>query len=265
MRTAQFLRPGNLWLLIAFVISLGHCAGAKTFVVTDTNDTTKITSLRGAIIAANNHGGNNTIILGQSSSDIWAGPQSWIYPLTLSLTVSNSAQNGSAVGELAITNGNLTIIGMHSRVTIDASNLDNRIFQIFPKAHLTLENLTLTGGNTASYEPGGQSGGAIWNEGTLEMDNCVLIGNSAGNAFNAVFGQPTFNGGDGGAIYNTGELTMYRCIVTENTCGAGTTYPASGAGANGGNGGGIYNSGEMTLDTCIISNNFCGQGANGNL
>ncbi|HEY3914021.1 MAG TPA: choice-of-anchor Q domain-containing protein, partial [Verrucomicrobiae bacterium] len=172
-------------------------------------------------------------------------------------------ENGSSVGELAITNGDLTIVGMSASVTIDASNLDNRIFQVSPRAHLTLENVIITGGSTAIYEPGGQSGGAIWNDGTLDLNNCVLIGNLAGSAFITVFGQPTFTGGNGGAIYNAGKLSMLRCTVIRNACGIGIYDPSSGTGANGGSGGGIYNSGEMTLDACLISSNLCGPGGNG--
>jgi hypothetical protein len=255
----------QLFIYIALVFLLLQArANARLYIVTDTNDTVRVTSLRGAIIAANREGGRNTIVLGESL-DFHDRSRHWIYPLTLSFTVSGGGENGSTIGELGITNGDLAIIGMSPNVVIDASNLDNRVFQVLPDAHLTLENLIITGGNTAIYEPGGQSGGAIWNEGTLDINNCVLTGNSTGNAFISSFpGQPTLNGGDGGAIYNnnTGKLVMHHCVVSENACGTGTnTY--SGAGANGGNGGGIFNSGEMILDMCIISNNFSGQGANG--
>jgi hypothetical protein len=250
----------TLPLLIAILLCL-H-ANAAIYVITDTNDTTGITSLRGAVIAANRHGGRNTIILGEPLN-FRDHSRQWVYPLTLSLTVPSIGENGSTVGELAITNGDLTIVGMSASVTIDASNLDNRVFQVLSNAHLTLENLTLTGGSTALYEPGGQSGGAIWNEGTLDLNNCVLTGNLAGNAFITVFGQSTFTGGDGGAIYNTGKLSMFRCTVMGNACGVGVYDPSSGTGANGGSGGGIYNSGEMTLDTCLVSSNLCGPGGNG--
>jgi hypothetical protein len=55
-------------LLVAVVILFlfGLQAQARIYFVTDTNDTTRVTSLRGAIIDANRRGGNNTIILIQS-------------------------------------------------------------------------------------------------------------------------------------------------------------------------------------------------------
>src|SRR6266478_10199786 len=53
----------------AFVVPLvvGQPANGRVFVVRNTNDTTEVSSLRGALIEANKVGGRNTIILSHGS------------------------------------------------------------------------------------------------------------------------------------------------------------------------------------------------------
>ena len=61
----NFIWVTNCRLVIFFILSsISLSASAMVFNVTDTNDTTRIAGLRGAIIAANKLGGNNTILLG---------------------------------------------------------------------------------------------------------------------------------------------------------------------------------------------------------
>jgi hypothetical protein len=246
------------------VIMFGHAAGAG-------ND------LRDAIANANRAGRDNTIHLASGA-----------YYLTNADSIN--------VGDLDITRGNLTIAGLPgSRVTIDASDqsyVGNRVFHIWPGAHLTLMNLVITGGREIA-------GGGILNEGTLTLDNCTIKGNSSdfrdgGGIFNAgtltannctisdnsaaagnnnfEFGDggsiildpvgppPGWNGSDGGGIYNAGTLVMNNSVVSGNSAGDGQE---GFGGGNGGNGGGIYNAGKLTLTRCTISGNSSGNGGNG--
>jgi hypothetical protein len=72
---------------------------------------------------------------------------------------------------------------MASNVTIDATGLGDRIFQVSTNARLTLENLTLKGGEAAAGNglfASGQFGGAIYNSGTLVLENCVITNNTSG-------------------------------------------------------------------------------------
>src|SRR6516164_981998 len=78
MLRKRYLR--NIGLLAFLFFSL-HCSG-RIYVVTDTDDTTKVTSLRGAIREANHHGSPNTIILGQGIKS-QQQPGQWIYHLTI--------------------------------------------------------------------------------------------------------------------------------------------------------------------------------------
>ena len=145
------------WLALGLGFACIFRAQAATFYVTDTNDTVHSFSLRGAIIAANRTGGNNTIILGSNPGVPRTLKQKqWTYPLTIWGQDEDAAQRG----DLEITQGHLTISGSASNVTIDASALGDRVFHVLPKAQLTLKNLTILGGTAPSItyvEPGNGS------------------------------------------------------------------------------------------------------------
>jgi hypothetical protein len=95
---------------------------------------------------------------------------------------------------------------------------------------------------------GGQSGqgGGIFNQGTVNLTNSVVISNTAGN------GGSGGNGGDGSCHTIVGGVTCYRG-------GDG------GNGGNGGNGGGLYNNGTLPIVNAIISHNAAGSGGAGGL
>jgi hypothetical protein len=249
------------------------CGDAATFFVTRSTDGSFFGTLRGAVLTANHRGGNNTIVL--------AGDQ---YHLTAEIWGD----------ELSITNGILTIIGVGSsreadhfrhstRATIDSDDM-TRFFHVFPGARLMLQNLVLTGGGFYA-----EKSGAIKNEGTLVLENCVIQGSSAligAGIYNS--GRLTMNNdvvsgnscygeeaGSGGGIYNVGTLIANDCIVSNNASGKGrdggffggigvsTTIVGpqpSISGGNAGDGGGIFNAGAMTLNRCFIMDNSTGQG-----
>src|SRR5258708_5661183 len=183
MKTKNFFRRGLL-LFLCIALFCGSRASAAIFTVTDTNDSIRISSLRGAIIAANRTGGNNTIYLGTAKSPKRnQQQQQWVFRLT----ISGADENAARTGDLDITRGNLTIIGVNSNVTIDAFGLGDRIFQVFPNARLTFQNVTLKNG-------------------TAPADN---------------FQDADYYKSFGGAIFNSGMLTMQNCSVTENLSGQG--------------------------------------------
>jgi hypothetical protein len=248
----------NVGLFVFLLFSL-HCS-ARIFVVTDTNDTISAHSLRGAILEANRRGGQNTIILGGAHS-LRQRSVLWIYHLT----IPGADEGAGLTGDLNITRGDLTITSPEI-AEIDATHLGDRIFNVSPRARLTLQNLYIIGGNAAGNNYGtnadGESGGAIYNEGELSLVNCTLINSSSGNAQNPnlMFLTPG-NGGNGGSIYNSGLLSMSKCTVAGNRCGMGSDSAWSGVGGTGGNGGAIYNAGQMNLSQCNISDNLSGWGA----
>lgn len=272
-------------LTVCTVIFAASCVHGSIFFITDTNDSVEPTSLRGAIIAANASGGDNLIIL---TSDIYR------------LTIPGVDEYGSFTGDLDITNGSLTIMGAsYPPAVIDATGLDDRVFQILSPASLALDNLVIQGGaapgNTAN-SGAAEAGGAIYNMGTLVLENCVISNNAAGNGNNLGGSVSGTSGGGGGGIYNLGFLTMINSSVWNNSAGTGSGYHLGGdgggiynsgwcvlnsctihgnssgpggqaeyyiSGGQGGSGGGIYNSGTLTLIYCTLSGNSTGAGANG--
>jgi len=236
-------------LIAVFLISAAlMSAHAGTFFVSDSLDTTNATSLRGAIIAANRGGGANIIVLTNAVCD---------------LTITGIDEIGSFTGDLDVTNGSMTIIGLSwPSVVIDASHLGDRVFQVLPNAQLTLDNVVITGGAAPGdfYISGyrgvddAEPGGAIYNMGTVTLEDCTLSNNISGGGdySNGDFGGTS--GADGGGIYNSGLLTMASSTVIDNSTGPGAD------GGSGGNGGGIFNSGTCILSGCLINGNSSGPG-----
>ena len=120
---------------------------------------------------------------------------------------------------IVVTASNVVLNGISNNVTIAGNNL-MRLFTVLPGASLTLNGLTLLGGQS-------DNGGAIYNTagGTVMLSNCVFAGNSAvgTSGTNGVDGDsdPNYgrNGTDassglagvGGAILNLGALIANSC------------------------------------------------------
>jgi predicted outer membrane repeat protein len=153
-------------------------------------------------------------------------------------------------------------------VTIDATTLPggltfdggpsiNRLVYIFPGQTASLLGLTLTGGNGAGFGAA-FDGGAIYNDGTLNLNGCTLYGNTA-------------NSLRGGAIFNNGALTMTGSTLSANTAALGgavfslsATLAVNGGTFSGNSaqvGGAIHgSSGAMTIDASTFISNSAGLG-----
>jgi hypothetical protein len=165
---------------------------------------------------------------------------------------------GLSAQTITLTSGELLL---NRNVTIDASalpaaikidgNHNSRIFDV-SGVTVTLNSLTITNGFT-----NGASGGGIINfyPGTLTLNNCSLLGNSADNS------------DVGGAIDNGGILTLTGCTLANNSAGfAGAIQNGGGCSlvnctfannsAPAGNGGAIDNDGgNLTVTQCTFSGN----------
>jgi hypothetical protein len=133
---------------------------------------------------------------------------------------------------------------------------------------------------TNSQPGGGACGGAIFNEGVLQVVECTFFGNTAGGGFGAFgangctwpMGCPGGNGGDGqgGAVYNTGLMIVDKSAFLSNSAAGGSGGPGGpgawplpdfgwpgGPGGNGGNGygGAIFNGATGTLVNCTLAGN----------
>ena len=143
---------------------------------------------------------------------------------------------------------NLTVQGFEdSQLTIDANN-QSRIFVVSDRSgsslkNVTLNNLTLTGGNS-----GDNDGGAISSVENLTINNSVITGNSAnaGGGIDAnviVLNDSEVSNNsarDGGGIY-AGNLTVRRSIISGNTASL--------------DGGGILSRGRIQIIDSAIAQN----------
>src|SRR5258706_7792901 len=250
----------SFFICIIAVFNLhGDIAGAETrsgittsrihevFDVRDFEDSTNVTSLRGAILAINRCGGSGVIRLQEG---------------TYTLTIQGADEFEGLKGDLNVTRGIVRIEGAGSNTVIDASSLGDRVLHVHPKAQLILSSLVIEGGTSIAdsrfLEMNGESGGAILNEGVATVINCAIRGNQTSSGDDVSEGnEHSAAGGNGGAICNKGSVNMKNWIVEGNACGAG------GGIGPGGNGGGIWNSGAATLRQCKIVNNAAGAGGDG--
>jgi hypothetical protein len=205
------------------------------------------------INAANQHGGSNTIMLAAAT--------------TFQLTTVNDTTDGPTGLPIIAVNDNLTIVGNGD--TIERSTASGtpafRLFDVASGASLTLKNVTLQGG----LEQGAglsAEGGAILNQGTLDLNGVTIQNNIArgqNGASYSAYGQQA----KGGGIYSNGALTLEGGTTVQNNhalggAGAagrpGTYTGVALRGGNGGDafGGGVYVAGgTVTVTSATVSSN----------
>ncbi len=178
--------------------------------ITDGGD--GLTSLREAITLATS---GDTIVLSAGN---------------YTLSIAGTGEDLNVSGDLDITK-NLTIRGVSAAATtINGGGID-RVFEVQNGFSLTLEDLTITGGNI------GDKGGGVYvsgGGGQLTMQRVIVTANF---------------GNEGGGIYNTGTSTLTDVVLSNNGNVSTTTA-----------GGGLYNRGVATLNRVTISGNAAGQG-----
>ena len=205
-------------------------------------------------------------------------------------TFDVNPEDAASFGDLDVIDagpgGSLTIIGAGAststqvaRTSINAAGID-RVFDLYPGNTLTLRGLEVTGGNLLQARDGAAirndsgsvvldsvdlvvntaddgRGGAIFNNGTLELLNAKLESNSAdfgGGVYNDQQGTVTVDQGemtsnragtDGGAIYNdrSGNVTFSGASVRANLAGR--------------HGGAVYNNdlGQLSIQDSTITSN----------
>jgi CSLREA domain-containing protein len=185
-------------LIAAVCASTAHAAVYIPTKTADTNDGAcdpNDCSLREAVVAANQHAGDDVILL-----------RAGTYTLTLP-PAGNPAH-------LEI-DDNLIILGDGAtRSIIDGGNVDG-IFYVFGNRSLEIRDVTLRNGRS----PG--AGGAVRNDGELILLRSVLSGNSS------VAGAA--GAGLGGAILSAGDLVLTDSTISGNTAvGSGGGLVVSG-------------------------------------
>jgi|GEM_PF-2599247 len=174
--------------------------------------------------------------------------------------------NWGSSGKLTIQNG---IIERASELTCppNASSPKGdsfRFFYVTSGADITLRNLTLTNGcsNNVSPSPAEDKGGAIYNDGTVTIENSMIHGNRSYDTGGAIYNgagatlsiiNSTLNNNHaeiGGAIYSwvNSEVTLNNSTLSENSAQTGGALAIS------------FDSMATIIDT-IISGNTATYGA----
>jgi hypothetical protein len=205
-------------------------------------DSNGAVSLRAAIMEANATPGSDVILLGSR---------------THTLSRDGRYEDLAFTGDLDIL-GDLTIRGVSATTTIINANDLDRVFHIASGRTLTLENLTITGGEAFD-------GGAIFNSGTLILNNVNIRANEAynqgGGIYNAGTGRITATGSSisqnlagsrGGAVHNMGTGTYVSTTFSTNVAVS--------------RGGGLFNEGSSARSTLLnvtMANNVTGSRGGG--
>jgi len=190
-----------------------------------------VSDLIAGINAANAAGGANTITLAAKTTSPYV------------LTAANNSTYGATGLPAIAANDNLTIVGNGD--TIERSTVtgtpDFRLLEVASGGSLTMENLTLQGG----YDASGYGGGAIYNQGTLVLNDVTVQDNHASSF--------------GGGIYSDlSSVTLLEggTIVQKNIANAF---------GGGGAGGGLYcvNGAMVTVTNTTLDNNSAAYSGSG--
>src|SRR5581483_4690988 len=201
----------------------------------------RVLLLAGALAALLMFGAGVASALPTVNCDLPGGAAAFQTALTAGGTVFVS---GTCDGTFTVT-ANVTVTGSPS-ATLDAQGAGSTL-KIFPGHIVTLNNLTVTGGN--SPDVGGGIGSV---KSTLTLNHCVVTGNTAADAGGGIVsGAPPGPAG--------GMLTLNSTRVTDNVVLATP--------GNGGGGGILNHNGTAVLNNSVVSGNSAQGGggiANGN-
>lgn len=227
-------------------------------------DANGFTSLRSAIMAANDLGGEHTIYLPEGT-----------FTLSLAPTGSNDDESGNLNVGRGLTQVTLTIEGAGMDVSVlDAAYLDQGLAVGFFTT-VTMNNLTVMNGqggfggavtnsgrltmaDVALRYSAGSHGAGLFNQGTASLTNVLVFGNSAtqgggihnGGTMTVTTSTLEWNyGAQGGGMFNAGNLTMTASTIADN-------FSAEVIGW----GGGIFNQSTMTLTNSTIAQNYAASG-----
>jgi CSLREA domain-containing protein len=224
-------------LLLALVgVQPAYAASYVVNTLTDENTSGDgLCSLREAIASANNSG-NGDCGANSASAD--------------TITFNSGLSGGTITlsSSLPAINFDLTIDGssLASQITISGAN-SYQITNVDPGVHATLDSLIFAHGNAPT-------GGGIFNEGILTINNSIFSDNRAtGGNGGAIYNNSgtltitgsTFSGNnhaetDGGALYiNVGTVT-----ISNSTFSSNTALNAAG---------GVYNAGTLTINNSTFS------------
>jgi hypothetical protein len=261
----------------AVALVLAAPVGAKTFEVTKRGDPTpnackkKDCSLREAVIAANNHGGADKVVL----------PKKKPYGLSIENVVPGTDDDGAATGDLDVTDDLKVNHPGKGRAKVDANGID-RAFELLPGAPTSFKRIVVTGGDDGDDEGGG---GILATDANVSLrrssvshnhadgnygGGLELDGTAALSMVRSALSFNTSNSDSGGIEAGEGPITIERSKLIGNRAdgSGGAMYGDTGDSlirivqstiadneAQDGNGGGFHASGPVAVDRSTISGN----------
>jgi hypothetical protein len=202
------------------------------------------------INAANQAGRSNTIVLAANT--------------TFDLIAVDNTTNGANGLPVIVNRDTLTISGQGGDIIQrDPAAPDFRLFDVASGGSLTLETLTLQNGQAVGSASSSE-GGAIYNQGTLDLNGVTVQDNGAFGGYASARGQDA----EGGGVWSSGTLTLENGTTVQNNLADGG-YGGSRrkqAGYPGGNafGGGVYVAGgTANLTDATLYENGVGGGEGG--
>jgi hypothetical protein len=178
-------------------LALAAPAAAKTYEVTKRSDPTpngckkKDCSLREAVIAANNHGGTDKVVL----------PKNKTYRLTIENADPLLGEDASATGDLDVTDQLVLSHSGKGRAKIEAKITD-RVLEVLAGAPTVLKRTAIVGGDLEQ----GDGGAGIQSRSDLTMRRSAVVRNHSAAAY-----------GGGIDLLDFAGLTMVRGVVSDNS------------------------------------------------
>lgn len=202
---------------------------------------------------------------------------------TITFSFGLSGQTITLTSGEILLNKNLTIdaSALAAGITINGNGA-SRAFVVPVGVFVTLKSLTLTNcfANAAD-------GGAINNSGTLSLQRCSVLGNTASASGGAIFNAGTLiltestiagntSASYGGGIENYGTVTVNQSTFTANLGGGGGAIDNNGVvnanqstfasnNISGNTGGAIWAGGSVTLSNCTVVGNLASGGGAGGI
>ena len=206
---------------------------------------------------------------------------------TVNFFVSCPATSPITLASTLDINTNVNISGPGASRLVVSGNNAVEDFNVASGVTATISGITIEDGNTFQ-------GGGIYNDGTLNVTDSTISGNSAGTMGGGIYNQGTLtvngstlsgnkivngDGSSGGGIYNQGTLTLTDSTLASNTApngwGAGlltamdsetkvvgSTFSDNVASVDGG---GIFNYGTLTVSASTFSGNEAVNGDGGGI
>ena len=192
------------------------------------------------------------------STDCLAGTGADTIILATDITLTNINNTSTGANGLPVITSDITIQSDSTTRTIarGANAPDFRFLEVASSSILTVDDLIFQNGSTVDSDPSsffGVNGGAIFNRGTLTLNNSTLSGNSASDDGGAIFNLGTLTvststlsgnsvSDNGGAIDNRSTLTVSNSRLTGNSANT--------------DGGAIFNNAALTVSNSTLSGNM---------